>query len=482
LSLVGIAILCGFVVNAEYLVPPPTFEADKYTVWAKERVIDKSSGAVSRKAQIHVPLDADDTDSVNVIRLDLVSDSAFARGYAHGFLLMKEILEFTGPKLDKFYMDEVLNLDISQFPDPLQKIFRVIQVAGALAAPRVFKEAMSWVWEKEQKYVPQYMIDEMEGIATGLCAKIDLITPSTNEAGVPTIACNVTEWSHTIKQLNMLPELIRMACTAYGAWGKATASTANPGGLLQLRALDFGSGPFANYSIIMVHRGSSKRSSLQPFVSVAFPAFVGAVTGISQSGIGISEKVWMTYNKKELLPGSYDGLADVFVLRDILQTSKNRAEAAKYLEAAARTWAIWIGIGDYETQQFDLVGYSQASSVVYTDVTAPTMTEQPYLENLAYVDKHPQPSHDGATGTLPTSLADFYGNITSETSKIIAQHHQTGDVHIATYDYSAKVMYVSVGKTNHAGDFGPVGGDDSVWKAYNRPYLKFNLPDLWAGN
>ena len=50
----------------------------------------------------------------------------------------------------------------------------------------------------------------------------------------------------------------------------------------------------------------------------------GAVTGISQSGIGISEKVWMTYDKRELLPGSYNGLADVFVLRDILQNSKNR--------------------------------------------------------------------------------------------------------------------------------------------------------------
>jgi len=61
---------------------------------------------------------------------------------------------------------------------------------------------------------------------------------------------------------------------------------------------------------------------LQPFVSVTFPAFVGAVTGISQSGIDISEKVWMTYNKKELLPGSYDGLADVSVPRDIRYSKK----------------------------------------------------------------------------------------------------------------------------------------------------------------
>ena len=38
-----------------------------------------------------------------------------------------------------------------------------------------------------------------------------------------------------------------------GAWGKATASSGHPGGLLQLRALDFGNGPFANYSVMQVH-------------------------------------------------------------------------------------------------------------------------------------------------------------------------------------------------------------------------------------
>jgi hypothetical protein len=48
------------------------------------------------------------------------------------------------------------------------------------------------------------------------------------------------------------------------------------------------------------------------------------VTGISQSGVGISEKVFMTYSTPEQPPGSYNGLADVFVLREILQNSKNR--------------------------------------------------------------------------------------------------------------------------------------------------------------
>lgn len=40
-------------------------------------------------------------------------------------------------------------------------------------------------------------------------------------------------------------------------------------------------------------------------------------------------------------------------------------------------------------------------------------------------------------------------------------------------------MYVSIGRINGDGQYGPDGGD--VWKAYNRPYLKFNLNDLWNG-
>ena len=60
------------------------------------------------------------------------------------------------------------------------------------------------------------------------------------------------------------------------------------------------------------------------------------------------------------------------------------------------------------------------------------------------MDKHPQPSGERPKGSLPTALlADFCGNIASETSRIIVQNHETENVHIATYDYSAKVMYAS---------------------------------------
>lgn len=216
------------------------------------------------------------------------------------------MIEFMGPKLDKFYMDMVLNIDLSGFPEPLQSVLRVLQVKGALAAPELFKTAMAWVWEQEKGFVPSYYFDEMHGMAVGVCDSLK------------GDHCDVTAVEQQIQNLNMLPELIRMACTAYGAWGKATATGQ---GLIQLRALDFGSGPFANYTVIATHRENEFGNA---YVSVSFPGFVGVVTGVSQYGIGVSEKVWMTYDKRSLQPGSYQGEPDIFVLRDILQNSKNR--------------------------------------------------------------------------------------------------------------------------------------------------------------
>jgi hypothetical protein len=368
--------------------------------------------------------------------------------------------------LNKYFMQMVLDIDISSYPEPLQAILRIIQVKGATAAPAAFRKAMAWVWETEKPFIPSYIVDEINGMGAGMCDSLKYKD------------CSATEWAQTIAELNMLPELIRMACTAYGAWGKATPNQE----LIQMRALDFGGGPFANYTVAAVYRDAAPTDDSNAFVSITFPGFAGVITGVSQRGIGVSEKVWMTYDTPSLQPGSYQGEADIFVLRDILQKAKNKVDAENILQAANRTWAIFIGVGDYESNTLDIVGYKQDSSVAYTDVTMPSMTGQPYLENIAYVDKHPQPSHDGPTGTLPTALTDFYGNITLETSKTITQYHQTGDLHIASYDFTAKNMNLAVGRINHEGQYQPTGGsDDSVWKAYNRPYLKFSMEDLWAG-
>ena len=187
------------VAAVDYKEPPPTFEAATYTSWNNETINDSS------KAKIYVPFTAEDgsNDMVSVLRLDLVGTD-YERGYAHGYLLAKEIEIFQGPALTKYFADEVLGLDISGFPEPLQAILRVLQIKGAIAAPEIFREACSWVWKQEESFVPQYIIDEFNGIGAGMCDSLK------------TTDCDPVVWTENVKILNMLPELIRMACTAYG--------------------------------------------------------------------------------------------------------------------------------------------------------------------------------------------------------------------------------------------------------------------------
>ena len=444
LSLLVLALVS--VVLADYPAPPQTFNAADWTKWEDVSVKD------SKRAMVDISFDGG--DYIKLFRLDLVGD-AKARGFAQGALMAHEIVEFMGPALDNFFSEMIQEIDTSGMPDWLAKI---LDKTAGKRAPGAVHKALDWVWEQEEKYVPQRLIDEMDAIAEGICSVLG-------------DKCDVEDQKKMVRATNMLPELIRMSCTAYGAWGKATG-----GGLVQLRALDFGPGPFANYTIVSTSRANSAgEGPSDPFVSVAFPGMVGVITGVSQSGIGVSEKVWMTHDKRDLQPGSYDGEPDVFVLRDILENASTKEDAEEYMLNAKRTWGMWVGTGDYKSQEFDLTGYRQKDSVTYNDKTMPSMTGQPYMENLCYVDKHPQPSTDD---TLPTALKYFYGQISLDTTKTIVQTHTTGDVHAAAYDFTKDELTLTIGKIDAMGYYG--NNDEGM--AYNRPWTLFKLSDLFSGN
>merc|ERR1711871_1402862 len=110
----------------------------------------------------------------------------------------------------------------------------------------------------------------------------------------------------------------------------------------------------ANYTTLQVHRPTDGSSA---FASVVFPGLVGVITGINENGIGLSEKVWEVYNTTTgVQPGTYQGEAVVMVSRDVLELASNRQAAEDYMRQANRTWSVFLGIGDYETQQMDICG------------------------------------------------------------------------------------------------------------------------------
>jgi len=353
-SFVLSSLLLILTVAQDFPAPSATFEASTYTKWQKKY-------ESSKKALIDVEFtDVNGSpDYIKMTRIDLVGNAA-ERGYAHGYLLANEIFHFF-KDLDVLYMQMIMSIDVSRFPENVQKILNALKAKGAANAPQFFNTAYKYIYESESKYFPQYLVDEMNGIGEGICAFLGHECQGDHD---------VEHWKNQVKYFNMFPELIKMTCTAIGAWGKAVK---NQSGLLQVRALDFGSGPWSNNTIVYVYKDNTD-ASFNSFVAVSFPGFVGAITGMSDKGIAISEKVWMINNPNPdddgLQPGSYDGEADCFVLRDILQHAKNRKEAEDYLQSVKRTWGIWMGVGDYESQQFDLVGYAP---VLITSVDTVTL-------------------------------------------------------------------------------------------------------------
>ena len=123
-----------------------------------------------------------------------------------------------------------------------------------------------------------------------------------------------------------------------GAWGNATAT----GDLVQLRALDWDmNGPFQKYSTIQVYHPKKGNS----FVLVGFPGLIGALTGMNDKGLSLSEKVNI-HTEFNSVTTSRFGYSTVLYYRDGLQFDTSKEEFYQRGLNHRRTAAIFVGAGD----------------------------------------------------------------------------------------------------------------------------------------
>ena len=443
-----IALLCAETCLSKAAEPStenPIYSASAYTT----NTVKVSNGALKT---VVVP------GSFNPFYVMHLYGNATERGYAHGQLLADKIIDFVENELPLYYKEEIDGLDLGGLPEWLQKLIKSI---GKGASGEVAKVALGYILKTQKKYLAASkanVFDEMTAIAKGVCSKIPNTKSNACKSG------DATNLIATIEQVNMLPELIRMQCSMMGAWGKSTAA----GDLLQLRTLDFGGGPFGNRTMLIVNHPEASTQN-PAFATVGFPSFVGAVTGFSQN-IGLCEKVDDATAPKKKPKGSYDGQADSFVIRDVIEFAKTKEDGISILKAAHRTWPIWIGLGDYASQEFNAMEYTREVVNVYNDQTLPGATNQTMFDDVAYIDKHPQPSPHL---DMPDLVKQYYGTMTA--TNIIQNFPrimESGDVHIALYDFGAKQAYIAVGTTNSTGSF--------VRKAYESPFIQFDMNTLWS--
>jgi len=263
-----------------------------------------------------------------------------------------------------------------------------------------------------------------------------------------------------VLRLQMFPELIKAACSMFGAWGAATANTSSPGSLHQLRALDWGiDNPLPPYSRLTVYHPSEG----QPFATLGWAGFVGSMTGYSQAS-AICEKVWYEYNGTS----SRSGIPWHFLARDILQFDTSLADAFNRIINAQRTCSIFLGVGSNHTNQFRVVEYSYDYVKIFDPLNIWNTPAHPQLPDVVYVDKHVQPGGRGSGDPCMGSiLSKNYGKLDAIMAiQELVSVFETGDLHIGFYDFGANAMYVSVAQGNTP--------------AYARPFFRFDMNALFA--
>jgi len=320
-------------------------------------------------------------------------------------------------------------------------------------------ELLGWVRARQFEYVAEahnqttQILDEIAGMAKGVCETVGADRCQSELGGE-------AEFRERLERVNWIPELIRMSCSMVGATKSATTHHQ----LVQLRTLDFGSVPFANFGMLVVHHKASLVSSVQPgavtpdaFAMVTFPGFVGAVTGFNSAGLIQSEKV--SYDARSVgynttcikplgvnldgcIPGDYNGEGIPFVIRRFIETSTTKEDAEDLIMSAKRTWHVYLGLGDSTSMNFDVVGYSQAKVKVWTHDALPLQTNESSIKDVSFLDMHVQPE---SSPVLHDLLASMAGNLTGRVVASVIPHATgSGDVHTMVVDHGEKKFYVAL--------------------------------------
>jgi hypothetical protein len=318
--------------------------------------------------------------------------------------------------------------------------------------------ALDLTWDFVEKYVPDYFVAELEGLADG--SGLDV---------------------QQIKRTAMIPQLIRMACSMVGAWGDAVKNIEGAT-LMQLRALDWQTGgPFGQYPAIQVYHPDQSSctnaagkspvcwpSKAHTFYSFSWDGFVGALTGFSNAEVGICEKVWDQFKGDIKIAG----IPATFMLRDLLLSADTKEDAHEMMQSANRTCAIWVGVGDSKSNQFDTFNYAG----VELNLINATFPGHEYLPDMRYVNKHVQPSHNPCFQNL---LKDNYGNIAPEVFiRDVLPIEQTGSTHVGIFDYAAGFSYFAH-TAPPANVTSPIP-DPNAQLGYDRPFIRLDHRKLFA--
>jgi len=276
---------------------------------------------------------------------------------------------------------------------------------------------------------------------------------------------------NTILRIHMIAGLTEGKCSMFGAWG-AALDPASPTKLLQLRALDWDmKGPFRDFPSITVYH--PEKGQGYKFANVGMVGFIGGLTGVSENRLGISE-IGVAYPDKTFGEESRVGVPFIFLLRDILAKDFTVDDATIRIATQRRTCDLILGVGDGKLNRFKGYQYSYSTIRVVNDIDLIPVNDtwHPKIPNVVYWGMDWICPNDNLI--LSQQIKKYYGKLTPETSiRYTTSVEQSGDNHLAFYDLTNLIMYVSFAAQHN------VGGKVA---AYDRQFTKVDLQAFFLTN
>ncbi|XP_078483757.1 protein dcd1A [Ciona intestinalis] len=379
-----------------------------------------------------------------VLKVLHVWGTPYEMGLAHGTLLKKEAADFMNQVWS--YLEEQVIEAINGSVNLKFRDWFLRDVANlGLEAACDLEVAVT------KKYSGGYFLEEIKGLAE---------------------SCGVDY--KKILRIHMLGELTKGSCSMFGAWGNALKAGQ---GVLQLRALDWNmDGPFKNFPQLTVYHPNANQTDdngkpAHSFVNVGWTGWIGSITGMSSSKLAISE-IGVSFPDASFGKESRFGVPFTYILRDVLQFDYTLDDAINRMANAHRTCDLIFGVGDgKENRGFRGVQYSASVANFFDDQNMMPVAEwHPKIENVVYFGM--DWLCPGYSEVLSRQLMKYHGQLTAETAITnIVSIEQSGSTHIAIYDLTNDLMYVSFNKADVQN--GPNA-------AYDRPFMVFNTAALFS--
>jgi hypothetical protein len=319
--------------------------------------------------------------------------------------------------------------------------------AAHAIATKGLEAALDMEYEITVNYTSPDFYEEMHGVAD--CSGVDY---------------------DTLRRLHQIPGITKGACSMFGSWGDAVAES---GHLIQLRALDWDmEGPWRNYNALIVYHPSDPKQGHR-WLNVAFPGWVGALTGMSEKQMAISE-IGVTYPDSTWGPPEgtvpIPGVPFIDLLRNILKVDNTIDDAISRMQNAKRAEDLILGVGDGKAGYFRGIQYGPyAFDVMDPSNQRPVASWHPQIDDTVYWGMDWEcPSFNEALGTL---LQNNFGEVSGpNTVTNIMGQLTSGSNHIAVYDLTSQEIWVSFCAPFNA--TGPLN-------AFDRQFVNFKADTLF---